>query len=80
MQKMGVKRPLEEEILQELSFDHPKQLDNNKKLAYMTEDFPSHATGPEVDSPGRNCYLIPHFRMLLRDRFTINLMGGSFSN
>lgn len=51
---MGVKRPLEEVNLQELSFEHPKQLDNNKKLAYLTEDFPSHATGPEVDSPGKS--------------------------
>lgn len=59
MQKMGVKRPLEEENLPELSFENLKQLDNNKKQAFVTEDFPFHATAPEVDSPGRNCYLIP---------------------
>lgn len=57
---MGVKRPLEEENLPELSFKQPKQLDNDKRLTFMTEDISSHTTALGVDSPGIVCYLIPY--------------------
>ncbi|KAL0358154.1 UNVERIFIED_CONTAM: AT-rich interactive domain-containing protein 2 [Sesamum calycinum] len=50
---MGVKRPLEQEDLPELSFKQPKQLDNNIKLTFTAEDFPTHRTTLEVDSPGQ---------------------------
>ncbi|KAL0363861.1 UNVERIFIED_CONTAM: hypothetical protein Sangu_0483700 [Sesamum angustifolium] len=50
---MGVKRPLEQEDLPELSFKQPKQLDNNIKLTFTAEDFPTHRTTLEVDSPDK---------------------------
>ncbi|KAG6429772.1 hypothetical protein SASPL_107825 [Salvia splendens] len=50
--RMGVKRPLEEENLPELSFEQPKQHDSNKKPTLATEDFPSRPTFPIVNSPG----------------------------
>lgn len=53
---MGVKRPLEEENLPELSFEQPKQHDSNKKLTLATEEFPSHQTVPIVNSPGMLWY------------------------
>ncbi|KAH6823252.1 hypothetical protein C2S53_020815, partial [Perilla frutescens var. hirtella] len=49
--RMGVKRPLEEENLPELSFEQPKQHDSNKKLTLVTGDFPSHPTAPRVNPP-----------------------------
>ncbi|XP_022852141.1 uncharacterized protein LOC111373805 isoform X6 [Olea europaea var. sylvestris] len=52
VEKMGAKRPFQEDNFPELSFKQVKQFGFNKNLKSYVEDFPSHVTSPKSDFNG----------------------------
>ncbi|CAA2998237.1 Hypothetical predicted protein [Olea europaea subsp. europaea] len=69
IEKMGAKRPFQEDNFPELSFKQVKQFGFNKNLKSYVEDFPSHVTSPKSDFNG------VRDRQGVRDEYTL-IMGS----